>query len=59
MAAIRRNPVAAGVVILLVGCLVVFGVFLTLLRSIGSDPSPGLPGRSYFWAVRMLASTQA
>jgi hypothetical protein len=42
MAAFRRNPVAAGVVILLVGCLVVFGVFLTLLRSIGSDPSPGL-----------------
>jgi hypothetical protein len=42
MAAIRRNPVAAGIVILLVGCLVVFGVFLTLLRSIGSDPSPGL-----------------
>ena len=42
MAAIRRNPVAAGVVILLVGCVVVFGVFLTLLRSIGSDPSPGL-----------------
>jgi hypothetical protein len=42
MAAIRRNPLAAGVVILLVGCLVVFGVFLTLLRSIGSDPSPSL-----------------
>ena len=42
MAAIRRNPLAAGVVILLVGCLVVFGAFLTLLRSIGSDPSPGL-----------------
>jgi hypothetical protein len=42
MAAIRRNPLAAGVVILLVGCLVVFGVFLTLLRSIGSDPSPAL-----------------
>ena len=42
MAAIRRNPIAAGVVILLVGCVVVFGVFLTLLRSIGSDPSPGL-----------------
>ena len=42
MAAIRRNPLAAGVVILLVGCLVVFGIFLTLLRSIGSDPSPGL-----------------
>jgi hypothetical protein len=42
MAAIRRNPLAAGVVILLVGCVVVFGVFLTLLRSIGSDPSPGL-----------------
>jgi hypothetical protein len=42
MAAIRRNPLAAGVVILLVGCLVVFAVFLTLLRSIGSDPSPAL-----------------
>src|SRR3954447_16234100 len=42
MAAIRRNPLAAGVVILLVGCVVVFGAFLTLLRSIGSDPSPGL-----------------
>ena len=42
MAAIRRNPLAAGVVILLVGCLVVFGVFLTLLRSISSDPSPAL-----------------
>jgi hypothetical protein len=42
MAAIRRNPLAAGVVILLVGCLVVFGVFLTLLRSMSSDPSPGL-----------------
>jgi hypothetical protein len=42
MAAIRRNPLAAGVVILLVGCLVVLAVFLTLLRSIGSDPSPGL-----------------
>jgi hypothetical protein len=42
MAAIRRNPLGAGLVILLVGCLVVFAVFLTLLRSIGSDPSPGL-----------------
>jgi hypothetical protein len=42
MAAIRRNPLAAGVAILLIGCLVVFGVFLTLLRSIGSDPSPAL-----------------
>jgi hypothetical protein len=42
MAAIRRNPFAAGVVILLVGRVVVFGVFLTLLRSLGSDPSPGL-----------------
>jgi hypothetical protein len=42
MAAMRRNPVAAGAVVLLVGCVVVFAVFLTLLRSIGSDPSPGL-----------------
>jgi hypothetical protein len=29
-----RDPLAAGVVILLVGWLVVFGVFLTLLRSL-------------------------
>ena len=42
MAAIRRNPLAAGLVVLLIGSVVVFGVFLTLLRSIGSDPSPGL-----------------
>ena len=42
MAAIRRNPAAAGIAFLLVGCLVVFGVFLVLLRAIGSDPSPGL-----------------
>lgn len=42
MAAITRNPLAAGVVVLVVACLVVFGVFLTLVRSIGSDPSPGL-----------------
>ena len=38
----QATSAAAGVVILLVGCVVVFGVFLTLLRSIGSDPSPGL-----------------
>jgi hypothetical protein len=42
MAAIRRNPVAAGVLILLVGVIVVLGGFLALVRSIGSDPSPGL-----------------
>ena len=42
MAAIRRNPVAAGVLVLLVGVVVVLGAFLVLLRSIGSDPSPGL-----------------
>ena len=42
MAALRRNPLAAGVVVLLVVCLVVFGLFLALLRSAGSDPSPGL-----------------
>ena len=42
MAAIRRNPLAAGRRHPAVGCVVVFGVFLTLLRSIGSDPSPGL-----------------
>ena len=42
MAAIRRHPAAAGVAFLVAGCLVVFGVFLALVRSIGSDPSPGL-----------------
>jgi hypothetical protein len=42
MAALRRNPLAAGMVIVLVGCFVVLAVFLALLRSIGSDPSPGL-----------------
>jgi hypothetical protein len=42
MAAIRRNPAAAGIVVVVVGCLVVFGVFLALVRSIGSDASPGL-----------------
>jgi hypothetical protein len=41
MAAIRRSPAAAGVVVVL-GLLVVFGVFLVLVRSIGSDASPGL-----------------
>jgi len=41
MATIRRKPLTAGIVILFVGCLVVFGVFLTLLRSI-SSASPGL-----------------
>jgi hypothetical protein len=42
MAAIRRSPVAAGLVFVVVGVLVVFGVFLALVRSIGSDASPGL-----------------
>jgi hypothetical protein len=42
MAAIRRKPAAAGIVLVVVGCLVVFGIFLALVRSIGSDASPGL-----------------
>ena len=42
MAAMRRNPAAAGVVLVVIGLLVVFGVFLALVRSIGSDASPGL-----------------
>ena len=42
MAAIRRHPAAAGLAFLAVGCVVVLGGFLLLLRSIGSDPSPGL-----------------
>ena len=42
MAAIRRSPVAAGLVLVVIGVLVVFGVFLALVRSIGSDASPGL-----------------
>jgi hypothetical protein len=42
MAAIRRHPAAAGLAFLAVGCVVVFGAFVLVLRSVGSDPSPGL-----------------
>jgi hypothetical protein len=42
MAAIRRHPSAAGLAFLAIGCVLVFGVFLLVLRSVGSDPSPGL-----------------
>jgi hypothetical protein len=42
MAAIRRRPAAAGLAFLAVGCAVVLGGFLAVLRTIGSDPSPGL-----------------
>jgi hypothetical protein len=42
MAAIRRHPAAAGLVLLAVGCVVVFGAFLLVLRTVGSDPSPSL-----------------
>jgi hypothetical protein len=42
MAAIRRSPAMAGIAFVLVGCLLVFGVFLMLVRSIGSDASPAL-----------------
>ena len=42
MAAIRRHPAAAGLTFLAVGCVVIFGGFLLLLRTIGSDPSPSL-----------------
>jgi hypothetical protein len=42
MAAMRRNPAAAGVVLVVVGLLVVFGVFLALLRAMSKDASPGL-----------------
>ena len=42
MAAIRRHPAAAGLALLAVGCVGIFGVFLLVLRTIGSDPSPSL-----------------
>jgi hypothetical protein len=42
MAAMKRNPAAAGVVLVVVGLLVVFGVFLALLRAMSKDASPGL-----------------
>jgi hypothetical protein len=42
MAAIRRHPAAAGLALLAVGCVVIFGVFLLVLRTVGSDPSPSL-----------------
>lgn len=58
MAAIRRNPLAAGVAFLLVGCLLVFGVFLALVRTIGSDPSPGLLSAQGM-AHRLLAGRES
>ena len=42
MAAIRRHPAAAGLAFLALVCVVIFGGFLLLLRTIGSDPSPSL-----------------
>ena len=42
MATIRRHPAAAGLAFLAVGCVVVLGGFLLVLRAVGSDPSPGL-----------------
>jgi hypothetical protein len=42
MAAIRRHPAGAGLAFLAVGCVLVFGIVLLVLRSVGSDPSPGL-----------------
>jgi len=42
MAAIRRHPAAAGLAFLALGCVVIFGGFLLLLRTIGSDASPSL-----------------
>jgi hypothetical protein len=42
MTAIRRHPIAVGLAVLAVGCLVIFGGFLLVLRTIGSDPSPSL-----------------
>ena len=42
MATIRRHPAAAGLAFLAVGCVVVLGAFLLLLRALRSDPSPGL-----------------
>jgi hypothetical protein len=42
MTAIRRHPIAVGLAVLAVGCVVIFGAFLLVLRTIGSDPSPSL-----------------
>jgi len=42
MAAIRRHPAGAGLAFLAVGCVLIFGLFLLVLRSVESDPSPGL-----------------
>ena len=38
----QAPPAAAGLALLAVGCVVIFGGFLLLLRTIGSDPSPSL-----------------
>jgi hypothetical protein len=42
MTAISRHPIAVGLAVLAIGCVVIFGGFLLLLRTIGSDPSPSL-----------------
>jgi hypothetical protein len=38
----KRNPAAASVVLVIVGLLVVLGVFLALVRAMSKDASPGL-----------------
>jgi hypothetical protein len=38
----RRHPIAVGLAVLAIGCIVIFGGFLLVLRAIGSDPSPSL-----------------
>jgi hypothetical protein len=42
MTAMRRHPIAVGLAVLAIGCIVIFGGFLLVLRAIGSDPSPSL-----------------
>ena len=58
MATLRRHPAAAGLALLAIGCLVVFGLFLTLLRTIGSDPSPSLLSAEGM-AHRLLAGRES
>ena len=41
MATIRHHPAAAGLAFLAVGCVVVLGAFLLVLRAVSADPAPG------------------
>ena len=58
MATIRHHPAAAGLALLAVGCVVVFGGFLLLLRSSARTPPPG-SSSAQGMAHRLLSGRRA